>query len=43
MEYKKPELEIVLFHEKDVITTSGGGEWDEDKNLEELLLEATWS
>lgn len=41
MEYKKPELEIVLFHEKDVITTSGG-EWDTDKDLEELLNAASF-
>lgn len=37
MKYIKPELEILLLGEMDIITASGGGEWDTDKDLEELL------
>ena len=35
MEYIKPEMEVLMLREMDVITASG--EWDSDTDLDELL------
>ena len=37
MEYIKPEMEVLMLRDMNVITASGGGEWDPDTDLKELF------
>ena len=37
MEYIKPEMEVLMLREMDVVTVSGGGEWTPDMDLEDLF------
>ena len=37
MNYEKPQLEVQLLNQMEIIRTSGNGEWNPDLDLDDLL------